>query len=400
MSSLPLCSLCHQPLPASLGTTELTSPTLPAANVAGASAAVDSTTDTAHAVQNFFANTPYSVVPSSPLQLIVEGIYARWYVVFTGFYVGIFNDLDVYNKAIIGAPGALGRRFPTQVAAAAAFNSALLSNQVRVAKVAVSAQMAINFSNDSPGMPLPQTSPTNAPTTPMCDLADELENAFGRLQISDRTVYEVSSSTFNGVTHDWHVSLAVPLLSYLLVPRSTASHATQKEPGSHVRATVKRSKNRQRAVAYAVFIGRFPGVYTDWSDVKESVDGVPSACFQGYSSTDFAEAAFLYAHRHGRSWVQSICETRPFVRPRYCYHAHHPHSHPDNPLSEGSTARKRFYVVYKGRVPGVYTTWLETHIETTGLSGASHESFASLPMAIEKYHAAEARYELRRLPEY
>ncbi|KAJ8473472.1 hypothetical protein ONZ45_g16284 [Pleurotus djamor] len=401
MSSLPCCTLCHQPLPVVSGTPIIADVTTVGANVGSGVGAAAASAGSVAVFAQFFANVAYYNVPTQPLQPIIERVYARWYAVFTGFYVGIFNDLNVYNKAVVGAPGGQGRRFPSQSEAVAAFNTALLSNSIRVAKLAVPAPMVIDlsdteeifvlrtflgykFSNDNPGMlSLPPFPPHN-PTLPISNPMDELDNAFGRLQVSDRTVYEVTSTTFNGVTTDW----------------STAAHATQGEPGSHVRALEKRSKNRRVAAAYAVFIGRYPGVYTTWSEVKGSVDGMASACFQGYSSHEHALAAFMYALRHrryDRPWVQTISETRPFVRPRFCYYHLHPHCAPENPLNDGCTARKRFYVVYKGRSPGVYTTWLETHIETTGLSGAAHESFASIYTAADKFHEAEQRGEVTTL---
>ena len=40
-------------------------------------------------------------------------------------------------------------------------------------------------------------------------------------------------------------------------------------------------------------------------------------------------------------------------------------------------ARWRCYVVYKGKVPGVYNEWPECQVRVNGISGASHKAFKS-----------------------
>ena len=40
-------------------------------------------------------------------------------------------------------------------------------------------------------------------------------------------------------------------------------------------------------------------------------------------------------------------------------------------------AKKLCYVVYKGKVPGVYDKWLECQAQVEGVSGASHKGFKS-----------------------
>ena len=45
----------------------------------------------------------------------------------------------------------------------------------------------------------------------------------------------------------------------------------------------------------------------------------------------------------------------------------------------------RWYVVYKGKVPGVYRTWDECNNEVHGVRGAKHQSFSSFEQAWEAY---------------
>ena len=40
-------------------------------------------------------------------------------------------------------------------------------------------------------------------------------------------------------------------------------------------------------------------------------------------------------------------------------------------------AKKECYVVYKGKVPGVYNVWHECQVQVNGVSGASHKGFKS-----------------------
>ena len=40
--------------------------------------------------------------------------------------------------------------------------------------------------------------------------------------------------------------------------------------------------------------------------------------------------------------------------------------------------KQRFYVVWRGRKPGIFTSWLETEAQVKGFSGARHKSFISL----------------------
>lgn len=48
-------------------------------------------------------------------------------------------------------------------------------------------------------------------------------------------------------------------------------------------------------------------------------------------------------------------------------------------------AKKKFYVVWKGRKPGIYETWDECKAQTDGFPGAKFRSFPTYPMAEEAY---------------
>jgi ribonuclease HI len=44
-------------------------------------------------------------------------------------------------------------------------------------------------------------------------------------------------------------------------------------------------------------------------------------------------------------------------------------------------AKRKYYVVWKGRKPGVYTTWSECEAQVKGYAGAEYKSFANREMA-------------------
>ena len=48
-------------------------------------------------------------------------------------------------------------------------------------------------------------------------------------------------------------------------------------------------------------------------------------------------------------------------------------------------AKKQCYVVYKGKVPGVYDEWPECQAQVDGVSGASHKGFKSRQEAEASY---------------
>jgi len=44
-------------------------------------------------------------------------------------------------------------------------------------------------------------------------------------------------------------------------------------------------------------------------------------------------------------------------------------------------AKKKYYAVQVGRIPGIYGTWDECKAQTEGVSGAKYKSFPSLEEA-------------------
>lgn len=55
-------------------------------------------------------------------------------------------------------------------------------------------------------------------------------------------------------------------------------------------------------------------------------------------------------------------------------------------------SKQKFYVVWKGRKPGIYTSWAEAEEQVKGAVGAQYKAFASLQEAETAYRAAYDAY--------
>ncbi|KAJ7130579.1 hypothetical protein C8R44DRAFT_872367 [Mycena epipterygia] len=185
-------------------------------------------------------------------------------------------------------------------------------------------------------------------------------------------LYHYESPTKSGYTNNW----------------DEAADATQGVAGTRPRLLTPKKKFRPRTkkTAYAVFFGRAPGVYSDWSQAKLQVDGAHGSIFQGYPSKEATAAAFEYAQR--RSWTR-VCNSRApsptgqfLVRPIAALPTPMELLDTPNPLHcDPRGTNSRWYVVYCGVTPGVYQSFLECSLNTVGLSCAIHESFPTKALA-------------------
>lgn len=60
--------------------------------------------------------------------------------------------------------------------------------------------------------------------------------------------------------------------------------------------------------------------------------------------------------------------------------------------------KSKFYVVWKGKRPGVYTTWDDCKAAITGYKGAQYKSFATFDMAKKAYNSDYASYKGKKNP--
>ncbi|KAJ7027626.1 hypothetical protein C8F04DRAFT_1266869 [Mycena alexandri] len=164
-----------------------------------------------------------------------------------------------------------------------------------------------------------------------------------------------------------------PQLAVLLLLDAAAR--TQGVSGGSPRRLEPKKKSSKKRGGYAVFFGRQIGAFPLWDDVQPLVIGVRCSLFQGYPTLAQAQAAFDYAaHRawcHSKSPHPSLDSPSPL--------------HPDNTNSDG-----RWYVVYSGVTPGVYSSYLECALNTLGLSGAVHDSFGEKSLAVAAFEDARA----------
>jgi ribonuclease HI len=52
--------------------------------------------------------------------------------------------------------------------------------------------------------------------------------------------------------------------------------------------------------------------------------------------------------------------------------------------------KNKFYVVWKGKIPGIYESWEECLIQVDGFAGASYKSFTSKTEAIQAFKSSSA----------
>jgi ribonuclease HI len=56
-------------------------------------------------------------------------------------------------------------------------------------------------------------------------------------------------------------------------------------------------------------------------------------------------------------------------------------------------AKKKYYVVWKGHNPGIYTSWVECEVQVKGFAGAEYKSFPNREMAETAFRGAYKDYE-------
>ncbi|KIY60917.1 hypothetical protein CYLTODRAFT_495470 [Cylindrobasidium torrendii FP15055 ss-10] len=167
----------------------------------------------------------------------------------------------------------------------------------------------------------------------------------------DTTVYDIQGA---GTSANW----------------STASSSQRQ--GLTVVATTKRQKVRKNHAwpFIVVLVGLPPGVYSS-ENAREHYSGVSNSIYQGFPDNTSARAAWTEAVR--RDLVGTHDGGLPLS----------PRLQPINiaadpplpsPLSLPGIYR-RFYCVYRGRLPGLYDSSLESAIARGGRRGESHESF-------------------------
>ncbi|KIX99178.1 uncharacterized protein Z520_04754 [Fonsecaea multimorphosa CBS 102226] len=158
---------------------------------------------------------------------------------------------------------------------------------------------------------------------------------------------------------------------------SQANDASRSSPSlvsQNAAAGVKRKRTAERKY-YAVRQGKTPGIYDTWTDCLGQVKGHKGAVFKAFQSLQEAQA-FM----DGKTLANT-----------------------------NSSKEQKFYAVQNGRVPGVYTDWIQAQAQIRGISKPKHKKFNTRAEAeafvaagakangSESAHSATPEEEIRRL---
>ncbi|KAJ7062986.1 hypothetical protein B0H15DRAFT_807851 [Mycena belliarum] len=157
---------------------------------------------------------------------------------------------------------------------------------------------------------------------------------------------------------------------------ASVRRGAKKHPGSH----------KPRSGAYAVFFGGEVGVFEHWSDVQPRITGHGLAIYSGFKNVTAAEAALQYARSQG--WTSDSSPPTSDTRTHSTY--------TDNPLN--SDPNSRWYVVCRGVRPGVYHSYLECSLNTSGVPGNLCNAFDTQAEAEQAFTQAEEQRLVRAIP--
>ncbi|KAL1661533.1 hypothetical protein EV715DRAFT_214748 [Schizophyllum commune] len=187
-----------------------------------------------------------------------------------------------------------------------------------------------------------------------------------------------------------------------------ATHATP----STARAVESRSCRGRPAKrpGYVVFLGKTAGVYTTWYVVADACNSqvahVSHSVHHKYDSLAEAQAAFDVAL--GRGLTYSCGEGSIVVGRQRSAERLSPADlvlclafMDDETSMAMAPARHSWYVVYQGLQPGVYRTYVEVMLSTSGLQDAVHDKYKERDAAVDAFTSALQRgsvYRLTRSP--
>ncbi|KAJ7697298.1 hypothetical protein B0H16DRAFT_1484812 [Mycena metata] len=169
----------------------------------------------------------------------------------------------------------------------------------------------------------------------------------------------------------------------LVVNWLEAGSLTNGVRGASVHSTGRKSR-KPRAHAWAVFYGGKVAVFTEWAATQHSITGHGLAIYAGFPSVAAASATLEYARAQG--WTGDLAP--PSGQPPATFAL--PSAYDDNPLNSGA-ATNLWYAVSRGIVPGVYRSYLECSLNTSGVQGNLCASFATCQEAESAFMQAHER---------
>ncbi|HIP36379.1 MAG TPA: ribonuclease H [Crocinitomix sp.] len=111
---------------------------------------------------------------------------------------------------------------------------------------------------------------------------------------------------------------------------------------------------------YVVWEGHQPGIYTSWTDAQKQIHGYTGAKFMSFTNKSEAELAF----RTG-----------------------------EMPKSLKSKNKEKYYVVWQGHRPGIYTHWDEALKQIAGFKNAKYKIFGSKKLAQKAFEEGPLNYQ-------
>ncbi|KIW28807.1 uncharacterized protein PV07_04677 [Cladophialophora immunda] len=158
---------------------------------------------------------------------------------------------------------------------------------------------------------------------------------------------------------------------------SQATDASRSSPNlisQNAAAGVKRKRTAERKF-YAVRQGKTPGIYDTWTECLGQVKGHKGAVFKAF---------------------QSLHEAQAFMDGKTL-------------SNTNNSGEQKFYAVQSGRVPGVYTDWIQAQAQIRGIRKPKHKKFSTRAEAeafvaagrkangAESAHSVTPEEEIRRL---
>ncbi|KAH8802321.1 hypothetical protein DL96DRAFT_1718950 [Flagelloscypha sp. PMI_526] len=135
--------------------------------------------------------------------------------------------------------------------------------------------------------------------------------------------------------------------------------------------------------AYVVFRGQESGVFTNWSQTKRLVEGISGALHKSYPSLNIARSVYL----HAKSWKLTAGNGSRVEQPPAILVATSREEAISRALAfDPMNVVRTFYVVTRGRIPGIYASWLEAALNVVGITGGRTEDYDSWEEANAAWH--------------
>ncbi len=111
---------------------------------------------------------------------------------------------------------------------------------------------------------------------------------------------------------------------------------------------------------YVVWDGHEPGIYPSWEACQEQINGFPGADYKSYKSKEEAEAAY-----YNRDAAKKKIKAKK---------------------------KQKYYVVWEGFKPGIYTDWDEAKKQITGAIKPIYKTFGSKEIAEKAFKEGPENY--------